>query len=297
MIYLEQFQLPSSDGESSCFNNYSPTYYTSLYPFHVFPYKGLSTIKFSDITIFCGSNGSGKSTLLNIISENLEIKRDSMFNKTELYDEYVELTKAQLREIDPIKLHDVLEMSRIITSDDVFNHILDVRERNTRIDFKREVLLQQRRRQLSSDKMPSHIDCTDPKSVEAYKQACDFRKLSASEVVRRYASPNERTLSNGENGYKYFTDAIQPGGLYLLDEPENSLSANLQIELSEYIMGMACFYDCQFIISSHSPFMLAMPFARIYDLDTTPVVTKKWTEIPSVRAYYNFFKDHEKELQ
>lgn len=289
MLYLENFRLPAD--ESGWFQSHTQTYHTSWYPFQIFPYKGLSTIKFSDITIFCGSNGSGKSTLLNVISEKLDIKRDSRFNKTELYDEYVDLTDARMQTIDPVKLHDVLEVSRIITSDDVFNHILNVRERNTRIDFKREVLLQQR-----GKKLPTHIDCTDPKSVEAYKQAVDLNKLSASEVVRRYAAPNERTFSNGENGYKYFTDAIQPGGLYLLDEPENSLSATLQIELSEYIMGMARFYDCQFIISSHSPFMLAIPFAKIYDLDTNPVVTRKWTEIPAVRTYFDFFKDHENEF-
>lgn len=293
MLYLENFRLPAD--ESGWFQSHTQTYHTSWYPFQIFPYKGLSNIDFADITIFCGGNGSGKSTLLNVICENLKIKRESMFNKTELYDEYVDLTASRMRIYDPIKRNDVLEKSRIITSDDVFNHILNVRERNSRIDFKREVLLQQRSQQILAE-MPRHIDCTDPKSVEAYKRAYDFKRLSGSEVVRRYADPNERTFSNGENGYKYFTDAIQPGGLYLLDEPENSLSANLQIELSEYIMGMARFYECQFIISSHSPFFLAMPFAKIYDLDTSPVTTRKWTEIPSVQTYFNFFKDHENEF-
>lgn len=107
---------------------------------------------------------------------------------------------------------------------------------------------------------------------------------------------DERTYSNGENGFKYFTDAIQPGGLYLLDEPENSLSSEMQLELVRFIHGMARFYDCQFIMSTHSPFILSLPFAKIYNMDELPVKTCKWTELPNVRMYYDFFKDHEDEF-
>ena len=32
--------------------------------------------------------------------------------------------------------------------------------------------------------------------------------------------------------------------------------------------------------------------ARIYDLDSDPVCTRRWTELPAVRAYYDFFMKH-----
>mgnify|MGYP006990124335 CR=1 FL=1 len=35
---------------------------------------------------------------------------------------------------------------------------------------------------------------------------------------------NVREHSNGESAFLYFTDKIKENGLYLLDEPENSLS-------------------------------------------------------------------------
>lgn len=66
---------------------------------------------------------------------------------------------------------------------------------------------------------------------------------------------------------------------------------------SQYIAGMARFYDCQFIISSHSPFMLATPFAKIYDMDSNPISTTKWTDIPSVRTYHDFFEAHAGEFR
>ena len=50
------------------------------------------------------------------------------------------------------------------------------------------------------------------------------------------------------------------------------------------------------MISTHSPFLLSMKGARIYDLDEDPVDVKKWTQLENVRAYYQFFKEHEDEF-
>ncbi len=51
-----------------------------------------------------------------------------------------------------------------------------------------------------------------------------------------------------------------------------------------------------FIIATHSPFFLSMKGARIYDMDEDPVRVKKWTELADVRAYYDFFAEHENEF-
>ena len=42
--------------------------------------------------------------------------------------------------------------------------------------------------------------------------------------MREYLPENIREHSNGESAFLYFTEKIQENGLYLLDEPENSLS-------------------------------------------------------------------------
>ena len=51
------------------------------------------------------------------------------------------------------------------------------------------------------------------------------------------------------------------------------------------------------MIATHSPFILAMRGAKIYDMDEDVVDVKKWTELANVRAYYNFFKQHEKDFE
>ena len=94
----------------------------------------------------------------------------------------------------------------------------------------------------------------------------------------------------------YFTDRIKENGLYLLDEPENSLSPDRQQELLRFLEDSVRFYNCQFVISTHSPFLLSMRDAKIYDLDEEPVDVKKWTQLSNVRAYYDFFRLHESEF-
>lgn len=64
------------------------------------------------------------------------------------------------------------------------------------------------------------------------------------------------------------------------------------MELVGFIEDSARFFGCQFLIAMHSPFVLAIKQAKIYDLDEDPVDVKRWTELENVRVYYDFFTDH-----
>lgn len=69
------------------------------------------------------------------------------------------------------------------------------------------------------------------------------------------------------------------------------------MELVKFIEDSVRFFGCQFIISTHSPFVLSLKYAKIYDLDEDPVDIKKWTELESVRLYFEFFRSHEDEFE
>ena len=94
----------------------------------------------------------------------------------------------------------------------------------------------------------------------------------------------------------YFLERIADDGLYFLDEPENSLSVELQIQLADYISATARVIPTQFVIATHSPIFLSLKGARIYNLDEDPVSVCKWTELPNVRRFYEFFKSHDDEF-
>ena len=184
------------------------------------------------------------------------------------------------------------EESRIITSDDVFDFILNMRAINDGIDEKREELFE--------EYLDAKYSDFRMKSLEDYdrlKKVNMARRKTQSRYVRNNLMDNAREHSNGESAFLYFSEKIKEDGLYLLDEPENSLSPERQQELVRFIEDSARFFGCQFVIATHSPFLLAVRNARIYDMDEEPVDVKRWTQLPNVRAYYDFFKKHKEEFE
>ncbi len=294
MIYLESFRLASERDETiylladarSNKLNMSCMDMNNAYPFKIFPFKFLERLEFSPITILYGGNGSGKSTILNIISQKLKLHRTSPFNYTPCYEDYLTYCRADLaRDKNPP------EGSCIITSDDVFDYMLSFRALNEGVDRKRDELIDEwRELRKGGFQMRSLGDF-----VELQRRR-DAWNSTRSDYTARRLPKNLPGQSNGENAYGYFAEKIRGNALYLLDEPENSLSAERQMELARFLEDSARFYGCQFIISTHSPFLLAMRGARIYDLDTSPVMVRKWTELSNVRLYHDFFEAHRDEF-
>ena len=50
-------------------------------------------------------------------------------------------------------------------------------------------------------------------------------------------------------------------------------------------------------IATHSPFILGIKGARIYDLDTFGVPVRKWTELENVREYFQLFYGRRSEFE
>lgn len=91
---------------------------------------------------------------------------------------------------------------------------------------------------------------------------------------------------------QFFEEYLLPGQLYLLDEPETSLSPANQIRMAEQINELARYFDCQFIIATHSPFVLGTLHTKIYNLDAKPLQTAEWFELDNVQFFYRFFNKH-----
>lgn len=131
---------------------------------------------------------------------------------------------------------------------------------------------------------------------EQLKKVNRARSKTQSGYAKSFLMDNARERSNGETALMYFAEKLTKPGLYLLDEPENSLSAENQIKLQSYLKEAAHYAGCQLVISTHSPFLLAMRGAKIYDLDEEIVDVKRWTELPNIRCYYEFFKQRADEF-
>ena len=283
MIYLRNFSFPSEDREYNFILDEKRTCFDTFYPFKILSKNDFTEIDFEPVTILYGGNGSGKSTALNVIAEKIGASRDTIFNKSNFFKDYVDM--CDMYEVK------AAEIKRIITSDDVFDYILNLRNLNEGIDNKRENLF--------GDYLDAKYSGFKMKSLEDYeelKKVNSARSKTMSKFIRKNLMSNVRLYSNGESAYRYFIEKITENGLYILDEPENSLSPKRQIELMSFIEDSARFFGCQFIISTHSPFLLAIKGAKIYDLDESPVSVKPWTSLENVRTYYEFFKHHDSEF-
>ena len=279
--------MPTRNDEEKYFSNpYNQkirrTCYTTKYPFGLFRYRELPEFYFNDITIFCGDNGSGKSSILNVIAEKLSLERNAPFNRSDFFEDYVDLCDYQPKRAIP-------KESKIITSDGVFERVLDIRRINDGIDGKRSELIDEYIAENSPNAAPNLLKGLD--DYDRWKRVSDMRNKnrSQSRFLKENLMRNIQERSNGESALSYFVDSIQENSLYLLDEPENSLSAQNQLQLKYFIEDSVRNYGCQFVLSTHSPFLLSLRGAYIYDIDETPPEKKKWTELDCVRVYHDFF--------
>ena len=279
-MYLSRFLFASVEAEEQYLNYVRRTCYSSQYPFGILTKHNLRQIDFEPVTILYGGNGCGKSTALNIICEKLGLLRDTVYNRSDFYEEYLKFCNYKT-------LKQIPRESRLITSDDVFDYMINIRCINNGIDMKRAELFED-----YLDNKFSDFKFTSLDDYEKLKKVNSARSKTQSRYTRENLVDNVREYSNGESAFIYFEERIKENALYLLDEPENSLAPKKQLELLRLLEDSVRFYKCQFVIATHSPFLLSMRDAKIYDFDENPVDVKRWTELESVREYYRLFKEH-----
>ena len=179
-----------------------------------------------------------------------------------------------------------------ITSDDVFDYLLDIRSINSGVNRRKEELT----KEFLNNKYGDYD--SNLASYEKIKNSYESKHQTMSKYIRtRLTNNNIIEQSNGESSLMFWEREIKEDSIYLLDEPENSLSAENQLKLRQFIEESVRFYNCQFIISTHSPFLLSLKDAKIYNLDETPVKEEKWSNLPNVKIYYDFFKDRKNDFK
>ena len=281
MIYLRSIKFPKDK--------------TRPYPYVIPSIKDLKNVEFSSITIFAGSNGSGKSTILNVIAEKMNTYvpgEKTIGNISGYFNWFVSKCRCEFAKLGN---KDALPAScKLIKSED----IMDI------INVRRKV----------NEKTEKQFDYGKNKTLngldeEMFGVGIQEQELTNSQRFHRsllkgyncnlhdHAKDIRDELSNGETSINRFEELmIDDDSLYLLDEPENSLSPKMQLKLIEMIQECAKYFNCQFIIATHSPFMLSLGAsksakleARIYDLDNIPVQTKHWHQLENIKEYAELF--------
>ena len=49
-------------------------------------------------------------------------------------------------------------------------------------------------------------------------------------------------------------------------------------------------FRCQLVIATHSPFLLSLPRAKVYDLDAEPIQASEWYKLKNMSSYFELFE-------
>lgn len=90
-------------------------------------------------------------------------------------------------------------------------------------------------------------------------------------VIDSYGSRSLHEQSHGESFLSLIRHRFGPDGLYVLDEPEAALSPKGQLVLLARMHQLAETGRCQFVIATHSPFVMAYPNATVYQLTASGI--------------------------
>jgi predicted ATPase len=88
--------------------------------------------------------------------------------------------------------------------------------------------------------------------------------------------PDFLSHSHGEGFLRFFEERCQRQGFFIFDEPESALSPSRQIEFLRLLHRMDQARNCQVIMATHAPMLMAYPNARLlnftkYGLEPTTI--------------------------
>ncbi len=115
-------------------------------------------------------------------------------------------------------------------------------------------------------------------------------------LLDSYGGVSLHEQSHGESFLALVLHRFGAGGLYILDEPEAALSPQRQLALLAAIHGLAA-QGSQFIISTHSPILLTLPGAAVYQLTQNDLRLCPYQETDHYRMTQSFLNNPEKMLE
>ena len=115
-------------------------------------------------------------------------------------------------------------------------------------------------------------------------------------VINSYGGVSLHRQSHGESFLALVENRFGGNGLYILDEPEAALSPRGIIRLIRN-MDRLVKANSQFIISTHSPLLLAIPGAEIYQITAEGITAVPYTQTDHYRTTVRFLQNPESAIE
>ena len=133
-----------------------------------------------------------------------------------------------------------------------------------------------------------------------YNVASNIDELDAepgpgAPVIASYGGVSLHRQSHGESFMALVANRFGGGGLYILDEPEAALSPMRQMELLAHV-GRLVDDESQFIISTHSPMLMALPGADVLQITGGGIERVGYRDTQHYQVMRRFLEDPERML-
>ncbi|OTN77584.1 hypothetical protein A5886_002684 [Enterococcus sp. 8G7_MSG3316] len=111
-----------------------------------------------------------------------------------------------------------------------------------------------------------------------------------------YETDSLHHFSHGEGMLSIVMNHFRGNGFYILDEPESGLSVTHQLTLLRELTILAQQENCQLIIATHSPVLLALPDAAILHISEQGIQQISYEETQAYTDMKAFIDDPERML-
>ncbi len=220
------------------------------------------------ITVVIGDNGCGKSTLLESLAYSIglptiatnDIRSDETLGGGQLLNTFL-----RIRWTKP-------------TRNGLFFRAEDLQRLVARLDFIKKEL-------------DTAITELESELSEAAMKAPKSMLLDEKAAIEDRYGPDLNAFSHGEAFLKVFENRLRQPGVYILDEPEASLSPTRQLALMQIIIDRAENRGFQFIIATHSPILMGLPGAAILQISDGKILPIELEETEHFRITKQFLND------
>lgn len=210
------------------------------YPFNLDIIRNFDSLSLhAPITIIAGDNGCGKTTLL----EGIAAAAGSILINGEHMDRDHSLSPA-------FELAEDLKLIWSVKSNNGFFF-----RASDFITYTRSLATIREEARTKVEEIKQR----DPNSLEVLPYARTFHDL------RNLYGDGLEKRSHGESFFDLFQARFRPNGFYILDEPEAPLSPQNQLSFLSMIHDMTK-EGAKFLISTHSPIVMAYPYADLYEV-------------------------------
>lgn len=247
---------------------------------HPFPFN-IPAVRFAKdimldapVTVFAGDNGAGKSTLLETIGAAINLPLIDGYNYHPKSGFEAALQLKPFLKIDWIKQ----------TSKGFFFRAEDFS------DFINSV-------EQSRNSIHAHLQDlrgnVDDSVIERMSESMNQQLFH----MRKKYGDDLQAYSHGEAYLKILYTRIQEKGIYLLDEPEAALSPIKQLSLISFILEVLKKETAQFVIATHSPILMGLPGAKIYEIRETEMLEVGYQDTEHYIVTKNFLSNPEMYLK